>query len=43
MIEQACPYQDVRTKVMLRVGPEKLIAAMETIVGGNELHMTYCI
>jgi TnpA family transposase len=31
MIEQACPYQDVRTKVMLRVGPEKLIAAMETI------------
>lgn len=31
MIEQACPYQDVRAKVMLRIGPKKLIAAMAAI------------
>jgi TnpA family transposase len=31
MVEQACPYQDVRAKVMLNVGPRKLMAAMATI------------
>ena len=31
MLEQACSYQDVRAKVMLRIGPRKLIAAMAAI------------
>ena len=31
MIEQACPYQDIRPKVLLRVGPEKFLAAMDTV------------
>ena len=31
MLEHACPYQDVRPKVLLRVGPEELMAARETV------------
>jgi hypothetical protein len=31
MLEQACPYQDVRTKVMLNIGPMKLTAAIAAI------------
>ena len=31
IIEQACPYQDVRPKVLFRVGPEKFMAAMDTV------------
>ena len=31
MLEQACPYQDVRAKVMLNIGPRKLTAAIAAI------------
>ena len=31
MLEQACSYQDVRAKVMLRIGPRRLTAAMAVI------------
>ena len=31
MLEKACPYQDVRAKVMLSIGPRKLTAAIAAI------------
>lgn len=31
MLEKACPYQDVRAKVLLRLGPERVIEAMATV------------
>lgn len=31
MMEQACPYQDVRAKILIEIDPEKLIDAMETV------------
>ena len=31
MVEQACPYQDVRARVLLQLGPEKVMKAMATV------------
>lgn len=37
MLEKACPYQDVRAKVMLNIGPRKLTAAIAAIAAIEEL------